>query len=134
MRHQQWEVQDFHVAFGVEFAEEPTLIEAEDARLRKTLADEEAQEYLDAALDGDLVGVADAIADALYIWLGTAEKHGIDITPVFEAVHRANMSKLDENGLPVPHPTIPGKVGKSDLFEPPEAEIEKILISQQEWG
>jgi NTP pyrophosphatase (non-canonical NTP hydrolase) len=60
---------------------------------RSDLLEEENNEYRVALAGNDLVGIADALADMLYIVLGTANHHGIDITPVFEEVHRSNMTK-----------------------------------------
>jgi predicted HAD superfamily Cof-like phosphohydrolase len=94
-------VREFHDAFKVGYAREPEgrLSEAE-YRLRHRLMHEENEEYLEAASEGDLVGVADALGDQLYILCGTILKHGLQhkIVEVFEEIQRSNMSKLDANG------------------------------------
>ena len=64
---------------------------------------EENEEYLEAAKNGDLVEIADALGDQLYILCGTILKHGLQdkIVEVFNEIQRSNMSKLDENGKPI---------------------------------
>ena len=61
------------------------------------------EEYLDACKNGDLVEVADALGDQLYILCGTILKHGLQnkIEEVFDEIQRSNMSKLDINGNPI---------------------------------
>lgn len=130
MNKQQKMVREFHEAFGHPVSDTPTNIPEATASLRHVLMLEELQEYRDAAEAGDLVEVADALADLTYLVLGTAVSHGIDLEPVFEAVHFSNLSKLDENGNPVPHPTIPGKIGKSDLWWEPQEMIANELEVQ----
>ena len=80
---------------------------------------EENEEYLEAAQKGDLVEVADALGDMLYILCGTILKHGLQdkIEEVFQEIQRSNMSKLDENGKPIYRED--GKVLKSlrELFD-----------------
>lgn len=66
--------------------------------LRGELIQEELDEYLGACDDGDIVEVADAIADMLYVVLGAAVDHGIPIAPIFEAVHESNMAKFGPGG------------------------------------
>ena len=65
--------------------------------LRYKLIREENEEYLDAAMRGDLVEVADALGDILYILCGTMLKHGLEdkMDEVFREIQRSNMSKLD---------------------------------------
>ena len=85
---------------------------------------EENEEYLEAAKNGDLVEVADALGDMLYILCGTIMSHGMQykISEVFEEIQRSNMSKLDAKGKPIYRED--GKVLKSDLyFKPKIAEI-----------
>jgi predicted HAD superfamily Cof-like phosphohydrolase len=86
---------------------------------------EENDEYLEAALSGDLVQIADALGDKLYILCGTIVAHGMQhkITEVFEEIHRSNMSKLDSEGKPLYRED--GKILKSDLYFPPD--ISSIL-------
>jgi predicted HAD superfamily Cof-like phosphohydrolase len=114
-------VRAFHDAFGIANAEEPTadLTEAE-ALLRYKLMREENEEYLEAAQKGDLVEVADALGDMLYILCGTILKHGLEhkIVDVFNEIQRSNMSKLDKDGKPIYRED--GKVLKSDLYFKPD--------------
>lgn len=64
---------------------------------------EENDEYLEAALENNLVQIADALGDKLYILCGTIIAHGLQhkIIEVFNEIHRSNMSKLDSNGKPI---------------------------------
>ncbi len=122
-------VRTFHDAFGIPNAPEPTgMIPERDALLRYKLIREENEEYLDAAMRGDLVEVADALGDILYILCGTILKHGLEhkIAEVFEEIQRSNMSKLDADGKPIYRDD--GKVLKSDLyFKPDIAGVLKVL-------
>jgi len=114
-------VRTFHDAFGIPNADEPTgAIGDRDALLRYKLIREENEEYLDAAMRGDLVEVADALGDILYILCGTLLKHGLEhkIDEVFREIQRSNMSKLDANGKPIYRDD--GKVLKSELYFRPD--------------
>ena len=88
---------------------------------------EENEEYLEACQNRDLVEIADALGDMLYILCGTILKHGVQhkIEEVFEEIQRSNMSKLDENGNPIYRED--GKVLKSSLYFKPD--IKAILES-----
>jgi predicted HAD superfamily Cof-like phosphohydrolase len=81
---------------------------------------EENEEYLEAAQRGDVVEIADALGDMLYILCGTINAHGMQhkIAEVFEEIQRSNMSKLDENGKPIYRED--GKVMKSDRYFRPD--------------
>ena len=97
-------VRTFHDAFGIANADGPVAdIGDREALLRYKLIREENEEYLDAALRGDLVEVADALGDILYILCGTLLKHGLGhkIDAVFREIQRSNMSKLGEDGRPI---------------------------------
>ncbi|MBT8259655.1 MAG: nucleoside triphosphate pyrophosphohydrolase family protein [Bacteroidia bacterium] len=97
-------VKEFHHAFKLGYSETPVASLGTDKNmLRYKLMREENEEYLDAANDGDLVEVADALGDMLYILCGTIIEHGLDhkIEEVFEEIQRSNMSKLDEDGEPI---------------------------------
>ncbi len=87
--------------------------------------EEENNEYLEAAKNGDLIEVADALGDQLYILCGTILKHGLQhkIEEIFFEIQNSNMSKLDENGKPIYRED--GKILKSELYFKPN--IEKIL-------
>ena len=93
-------VEKFHKAFSIENNYNPTVdLNSDDIMLRYNLMREENEEYLEAAKDGDMIEVADALGDQLYILCGTILKHGMQdkIIEVFEEIQRSNMSKLDAN-------------------------------------
>ncbi len=118
-------VRAFHDAFGIPNATAPKGdIGDRDALLRYKLIREENEEYLDAALRGDLVEVADALGDILYILCGTLLKHGLEhkIDEVFREIQRSNMSKLGADGKPIYRED--GKVMKGpNYFRPDIASI-----------
>lgn len=103
MKKQIEQIKEFYKAFEIPFSEKPTHLDADRFVLRFDLAKEELNEYWDAELERDLIGVKDAIADQLYILLGTAHEHGIidELEEIFNEVHRSNMSKLGLDGKPI---------------------------------
>jgi predicted HAD superfamily Cof-like phosphohydrolase len=114
-------VKIFHKAFGLDVSEVQKANLGHDKNmLRYKLMREENEEYLEAASQGDLVEVADALGDMLYILCGTIISHGMQhkIKEVFEEIHRSNMSKLDENGKPIYRED--GKVLKGPHYFKPE--------------
>ena len=120
-------VKEFHETFGLEIHEQPTAVVSDRIiALRHRLMAEENDEYLEAAKNNDLVQVADALGDKLYILCGTIIAHGMQhkIVEVFEEIHRSNMSKLDENGKPIYRED--GKIMKSNRYFVPD--IESVLI------
>lgn len=118
-------VAEFHEIFQIGNADEVKLIPEKDYLLRYNLIKEENEEYLDACKAGDIVEIADALGDQLYILFGTILKHGLQhkIEEVYDEIHRSNMSKLDENGKPIFRED--GKILKSNLYFKPE--IKRIL-------
>lgn len=119
-------VETFHDSFGIENNYEPTAkISQKDYELRHRLMHEENEEYLEAVKNNDLIEVADALGDQLYILCGTILKHGLQhkIVEVFEEIQRSNMSKLDKDGRPIYRED--GKILKSDQYFKPN--IKKIL-------
>ncbi len=97
-------VEEFHDIFNIGNRFVPTgVVPADEATLRFNLLKEENEEYLEACKNGDLVEIADALGDLLYITFGTILRHGLQfkIEEVFDEIHRSNMSKLDENGKPI---------------------------------
>ena len=121
-------VEIFHDSFGIKNNYHPTAdLTQEEIKLRFNLMKEENEEYFEAALKGDLIEVADALGDQLYILCGTILKHGLQhkIEEVFEEIQRSNMSKLDSNGKPIYRED--GKILKSELYFKPniKAIIEK---------
>lgn len=120
MLEQQKAVEAWHKRVGHPAPASPEVGTMESAQFRADMILEEAvTEYLDAVRRGDLIGIADSIGDGLWILLGTAVKHGLIAAPIFDEVCRSNFSKFDADGNPVPHPTIPGKIGKSELYQSP---------------
>ena len=118
-------VKEFHYAFGHPVRNEPTA-HIPEIGLRIKLLREEVQEYVAGASAGDIVNIAQELADIIYVTYGAALVHGIDLDPVIAEVHRANMSKLDEDGKPVLRDD--GKVLKSNLFK--KADVESIIAAQ----
>lgn len=119
-------VEEFHNAFKIDNNYSPTTeLSDADILLRYKLMREENEEYLEAAQNGDLVEVADALGDMLYILCGTILKHGMQdkIEEVFAEIQRSNMSKLDKDGNPIYRED--GKVLKSDQYFKPD--IKTIL-------
>ena len=97
-------VAKFHDAFGIESADSPSVnIPEQTIFLRYNLMKEENEEYLEAAQKNDLIEVADALGDMLYILCGTILSHGMQhkITEVFKEIQRSNMSKLGPDGKPI---------------------------------
>jgi len=121
-------VQRFHEAFKIGYRTSPKAdLGASKNQLRFDLMKEENEEYLEAAQNNDLVEVADALGDMLYILCGTIIEHGLQhkIEAVFEEIQRSNMSKLGEDGLPIYRED--GKVLKGPKYFKPN--IESILNS-----
>jgi predicted HAD superfamily Cof-like phosphohydrolase len=113
-------VEEFHKVFQIGNAPQPTLISERDYTLRFNLIKEENEEYLDACKKGDMIEIADALGDQLYILFGTILKHGLQhkIEEVYDEIHRSNMSKLDENGQPIFRED--GKILKSNNYFKPD--------------
>lgn len=118
-------VAEFHEKFGHPVSETPGLIPDDRADLRWNLIYEELNELEYAQSEGDLVEIADALGDLLYVVYGAALEYGIDLDDVVEEIHRSNMKKLGADGKPVPHPTVPGKIGKGPNYSPPD--IARVL-------
>ncbi len=119
-------VEKFHDTFKIGNRYEPTAVVPEsEYMLRYNLIKEENDEYLEACKNGDIVEIADALGDQLYILFGTILRHGLQhkIEEVFDEIQRSNMSKLDEQGLPVFRED--GKIMKSSLYFKPD--IKSIL-------
>ena len=126
MKRQLDAVAKFHNAFGLGVKEFPVAeLSKETLELRFNLMAEENEEYLEAARENDLIEVADALGDMLYILCGTILEHGMQykIEEVFDEIQRSNMSKLGENGKPIYRED--GKVMKGPNYFKPE--ISRIL-------
>ena len=118
-------VKKFHESFKIGYLNSPEAdLGIEKNTLRYNLMKEENDEYFEAANNGDMVEVSDALGDMLYILCGTILEHGMEhkIEEVFDEIQRSNMSKLSENGTPIYRQD--GKVLKGpNYFKPKIAEI-----------
>ena len=110
-------VREFHERFGLPVQEGPTVPDGRERMLRFDLLAEEFREYNEADMTGDVVEVADALADMVYVIYGTALVYGIDLDAVLAEVHRSNMTKLGPDGRPVLRED--GKIMKPEGFERP---------------
>lgn len=126
MKKQLDSVAEFHTSFGLGVAHQPISELGENKTLlRFNLMKEENEEYLEAAMEGDLTEIADALGDMLYILCGTILEHGLQhkIEEVFDEIQRSNMSKLGADGKPIYRED--GKVMKGPNYFKPD--FEKIL-------
>jgi predicted HAD superfamily Cof-like phosphohydrolase len=119
------QVGDFHRAYGLQVRDSPTVaVGADQVELRLALIEEEVGELAEAARAADLVGVADALADIVYVAYGTAHVYGIDLDAVLDEVHASNMTKLGADGKPIRR--ADGKVLKGPAYRPPN--IADVLL------
>lgn len=126
MQKQINSVKEFHTAFGIGHSENPVADLGETKNtLRYHLMKEENEEYLEAVKNNDLVEIADALGDMMYILCGTIIEHGLQdkIEAVFDEIQRSNMSKLGEDGKPIYRED--GKVLKGPSYFKPD--FSKIL-------
>ncbi|WP_140486726.1 nucleoside triphosphate pyrophosphohydrolase family protein [Flavobacterium sp. GSA192] len=126
MQKQIDSVKEFHTAFGIGHSENPIADLGETKNtLRYHLMKEENEEYLEAVKNNDLVEIADALGDMMYILCGTIIEHGLQdkIEAVFDEIQRSNMSKLGEDGKPIYRED--GKVMKGPNYFKPD--FSKIL-------
>lgn len=130
MQKQLKSVELFHKTFGHPVASEPTLIHMDRFFLRASLMREENDEYLDACFDENLVEVADALGDMLYILCGTILEHGMQhkIEEVFNEIQGSNMSKLGVDGKPLLR--ADGKILKGENYYKPN--IKAILENDED--
>jgi len=117
----QQQVLDFHKKYNCGWAEQPRMVPPEVLLLRGRLIVEEAAEFLAAASNQNMPEMADALADLLYVIFGAAIWLGVDLEPIFNAVHAANMTKIGGND-------IGGKIQKGKEFKPPN--IHEELFKQ----
>ena len=107
----------FMKTFGQEVKTKPSFSSDKINKLRIDLIKEELEELTDAINKKNLLEVADALTDILYVTYGAGHAFGIDLDRCFEEVQNSNMSKLDENGKPIYNNA--GKVMKgSNYFKP----------------
>ena len=121
MKHQLEAVKIFYEFYNLNYKESPTTnIGTDKINLRFNLMAEENEEYLEAAKNNDLIEVADALGDMLYILCGTIIEHGMQdkIEEVFDEIQKSNLSKLGENGKPIYRED--GKVMKGPNYFKPD--------------
>lgn len=129
MKNKLKAVEEFHNSFGLGVQQKPMANLPEDKiELRFNLMAEENEEYLEAAKNNDLIEVADALGDMLYILCGTILEHGMQhkIEEVFNEIQKSNMSKLGVDGNPIYRED--GKVMKGPNYFKPD--ISKVLKSK----
>ena len=108
----------FMETFGQEVKTKPEIPDAETVELRLELISEEVEELWDACKDKDIIGIADALTDILYVTYGAGHAFGIDLDKCFAEVQRSNMSKLGKNGKPIYRED--GKVMKGSNYSEPD--------------
>lgn len=120
-------VTEFHRLYGqpVGNYDQPAMLTNDRTCLRRKLVAEEFLEACEAQREG-LPALAQELADLVYVVYGWAIELGVDLDPIIQEVHFSNMSKLDDNGLPVIRDD--GKVMKTDNYFPPDVES---VIAQQ---
>ena len=116
-------VGDFMEAFGQDVQLEPTWPDFNTRELRLELIAEELDELSDAVADRDMIQIADALTDLLYVVYGAGHAFGIDLDKCFEEVQNSNMSKLGKNGKPIYNEN--GKVMKGPNYFKPN--LEKLI-------
>ncbi len=116
----------FHRAFDFPIANAPKFPRQETVWFRKDLIEEEIREIKTAMEEDDMVGIADGIADAIYVLVGCAITYGIPLEAVWNRVQKANMAKLGSDGKPVK--SAAGKAIKPPGWTPPNEDIRTLLI------
>ena len=108
----------FMKTFGQEVKDKPAFSTDKINKLRIDLIKEELEELTEAMKNNDLLEVADALTDILYVTYGAGHAFGIDLDKCFDEVQNSNMSKLDENGKPIYNES--GKVMKGPKYFKPD--------------
>ena len=111
-------VKTFMETFGQEIKNKPSFSSEKINDLRYELIREELDELKEALNNKDLLEVADALTDILYVTYGAGHAFGIDLDKCFEEVQKSNMSKLDEKGVPIYNDN--GKVMKGPKYFKPD--------------
>lgn len=119
------DVKEFHKVSEQRVGSNPAIPEdISERELRIDLLEEEFNEYLTAEEKSDIIGIADALADIIYIACGTAVSYGIPLDKVFEEVHKSNMNKLVDGKIIRRHD---GKILKPEGWRPPD--IQKFITT-----
>ena len=116
-------VGNFMKTFGQEVKEKSSLSSEKINKLRIDLIEEELEELKSAMNNKDLLEVADALTDILYVTYGAGHAFGINLDKCFEEVQNSNMSKLDDNGKPIFNNN--GKVMKGPKYFKPD--LNKVI-------
>ena len=128
------QLKEFHTAFNLPQRDIPTIIPPDEFKLRHKILVEEVGELSDAYFVDDIVEVADAITDCLYVLIGTALQFGIadKLEACFDEVHRSNMSKLGNDGYPIMRED--GKVMKGENYTRPDLKsiLSEPIVAQQQ--
>ena len=123
MDFKQYAVEQFHEEFNLMINDKPTIPPVKEQKLRHSLIQEERDELALAFFTNDIIEVADALGDLLYVVYGAAITCGIDLGKVFMEIHRSNMTKV--GGVQ----NEAGKLIKPDTYSPPE--LAKILFKKE---
>ncbi len=115
----------FMNTYGQEVKRKAAFPDATTTHLRVDLIEEELNELKEAIANEDLIEVADALADLLYVVYGAGGAFGINLDACFQEVHSSNMSKLGEDGKPIYRDD--GKVMKGPNFRDPDL---KTIVSE----
>lgn len=113
-------VREFTKVMGQPMYSDPTWPGNDMTKLRLDLIDEEVAELKEAIVDNDMIGIADALADILYVVYGAGLTYGLNLDVIFREVHRSNMTKLDSDGNPIKNEA--GKIVKGPNYESPKLE------------
>ena len=108
----------FMKTFGQEVKNKPSFSSDKINKLRIDLIKEELEELTDAMKNKDLLEVADALTDILYVTYGAGHAFGIDLDKCFDEVQNSNMSKLGKDGNPIYNES--GKVMKGPNYFKPD--------------
>lgn len=128
MNKEQKAVKEFHRVMGMNDNEKPARVDPETAGLRIAVIAEEFNEFIEAVAMEDLVEVADALGDLIYVVYGAANAYGIDLEPVFNEIHDSNMKKVDPKTGKVRY-REDGKVLKPEGWQKPR--LISIIEAQQ---
>ena len=121
MNKEQTMVKEFHEAFELLVQDKPGMLTTNEMLLRVKLMNEELDELISGMHMGDIVEIADGLADLLYVVYGSAVAYGLDMEPLFKEVHRSNMTKVGgKKGAD-------GKLLKPKTYDPPS--LNKIIMS-----
>lgn len=112
-------VREFEEIFGNTISDVPTIRDEKTKQLRINLIEEEFTELKQALENNDIVEIADALGDILYVTYGTGLHYGINLDEIVEEIHSSNLSKLDENNNPIFRESD-GKILKGPNYRKPD--------------